>query len=97
MGKDSNTAFPCRQTDYISSNRPSPLAPSPITDPVTGELPRQLTKDEIAGLVKDLAKPQRVRRPQGSTQSKHTVPTDIFCANFCHHTQTGELMNTADT
>ncbi|MGB4514726.1 MAG: FAD-dependent oxidoreductase [Bacillota bacterium] len=33
-----------------------PVAPSPITDPVTGELPRELTKEEIKGLAVDYGK-----------------------------------------
>lgn len=54
-----------RQTFSLVNGGVQPVAPSPIACPVNREMPRELTKEEIRGLVKDFAAAARRVRQSG--------------------------------
>jgi 2,4-dienoyl-CoA reductase-like NADH-dependent reductase (Old Yellow Enzyme family)/thioredoxin reductase len=87
-----------RQTTSRVTGHP-PLAPSPITDPVTGELPRELTKEEIAGLVKDFGKAATRAKAAGFDAVEiHCAHGYLLCEFLSPHTnrRTDEYGGTLD-
>jgi 2,4-dienoyl-CoA reductase-like NADH-dependent reductase (Old Yellow Enzyme family)/thioredoxin reductase len=75
-----------RQTTSKVTGHP-PLAPSPVTAPVTGELPMEMTKDQIAGLIEDYGKAATRAKAAGfDAVEVHCAHGYLLCEFLSPHT-----------
>ena len=74
----------------------TPVAPSPIPSRMTKETPRELTVEEIEGIVESFAQAARRVQEAGFDAVEVLVEPAISSPNFCLPSPINEPMNTGD-